>query len=210
MHLLSAPISKSCFGWSLLLMALREIYLALSRKGITSFKRETTQPQLVHQPAKLDPPQQRHPQGRWGGTSGHTWKRSIRVIWTDALHSHNSFQDDEKKGDVRQSTLWLWRFLREMGSECLNLMMPQESKIPWSKTKTVSGWFSFRKKRWLGPMLINNSCGRKDRKMLVFMLASPARAFHVKCAVCKVFWLSYLISHQSTRVIKKWVVYLDG
>lgn len=36
-------------------------------------------------------------------------------------------------------------------------------------------------------MLINNSCGRKDRKMLVFMLASPARAFHVKCAVWKVF-----------------------
>lgn len=37
-------------------MALREIYLALSRKGITSLKRETTQPQLVRQSAKLDPP----------------------------------------------------------------------------------------------------------------------------------------------------------
>lgn len=60
----------------------------------------------------------------------------------------------------------------------------------------------------MGLTLINNSGGRKYRNFM-FMLASNVRTFRVECIVCNVFRLGYLISHQSTQVIKRWVVDVD-
>lgn len=148
-------------------------------------------------------------EARWG-TSGHTWKRSISVMWTDTLHSHSSLQDDKKTGDMGQSTHWVWHFSSGNGER---VFKPHDAtrKIPWSETKTLSGWFSFRKKKMIGSHADKQQLWQERQKKCWCLYWHPLPGLFMWSALCvKVFWLSYLISHQSTRVIRKWVVYLDG
>lgn len=177
----TSPNLKSPFGWSLLLRALRETYLALSRKWITSLKREGTQTQWIHQSAKIDLPQQRHPRGqmrdKWPhleeehqcDVNGHPSQSRFTPRWRE-------------EGWHGQSTHWVWCFSSGNGEQVFR-PLDATRKILWSETKTLSGWFSFRKKKMIGSHADKQQLWQERQKNVGVYVGVPCQGFscEVRC-----------------------------